>query len=59
MGKNVGEVLMVSYPFDWLFDEYGNRFISLTDVPDEEVEECRHDFDFHLRQSLPELQQCV
>ncbi len=45
--------------FDALFVEYCNRFVDLEGLSAIEVEQLQYDFDFHMRECLPEMQQFV
>jgi len=45
--------------FDALCDAYCDRFVDLDGLSAIEVEQLQYDFDFHLRECLPEVQQFV
>ena len=45
--------------FDALFEAYCDRFVDLDGLSAIEVEQLQYDFDFHLRECLPEVQQFV
>ncbi|MCX7386417.1 MAG: hypothetical protein NTX48_07095 [Planctomycetales bacterium] len=45
--------------FDALFNAYCDHFVDLDGLSAINVEQLQYDFDFHLRECLPEMQQFV